>query len=117
MSKVLFSKEKIMSLISDLNLSLDVVNINKFDKEVTIDLLIENFTHKSKSEAKNSIIKQLSSNFDSKLIYLLNFKPKVKNINDGTNKLNNHCYFICERWSREVYNYSKYCRYSFKNGI
>ena len=48
MSKVLFSKEKIMSLISDLNLSLDVVNINKFDKEVTIDLLIENFTHKSK---------------------------------------------------------------------
>ena len=89
MSKVLFSKEKIMSLISDLNLSLDVVNINKFDKEVAIDLLIENFTHKSKSEAKNSIIKQLSSNFDSKLDYLLNFKPKVKNINDGTNKLNN----------------------------
>ena len=82
MSKVLFSKEKIMSLISDLNLSLDVVNINKFDKEVTIDLLIENFTHKSKSEAKNSIIKQLSSSFDSKLIYLLNFKPKVTNIND-----------------------------------
>ena len=32
MSKVLFNKEKIMSLISDLNLSLDVVNINKFDK-------------------------------------------------------------------------------------
>ena len=31
----------------------------------------------------------MSSNFDSKLIYLLNFKPKVKNINDGTNKLNN----------------------------
>ena len=89
MSKVLFSKEKIMSLISDLNLSLDVVNINKFDKEVTIDLLIENFTHKSKSDAKNSIIKQLSSNFDSKLIYLLNFKPKVTNINEGTDKLNN----------------------------
>jgi len=69
MSKVLFNKEKIMSLISDLNLSLDVVNINKFDKEVTIDLLIEYFTHKSKSEAKKSIIKQLSSYFDSKLIY------------------------------------------------
>ena len=34
MSKVLFSKEKIMSLISDLNLSLDVVNINKFDKDL-----------------------------------------------------------------------------------
>ena len=80
MSKVLFNKEKIMLLINDLNLSLDVVNINKFDKEVTIDLSIENFTYKSKSEAKNSIIKQLSSNFDSKLTYLLNFKPNVKNI-------------------------------------
>ena len=31
----------------------------------------------------------MSSNFDSKLIYLLNFKPKAKNINDGTNKLKN----------------------------
>ena len=49
MQKELFSKEKIKSLINDLNPSLEIVNINKFEDEVTIDLLIENFTHKSKT--------------------------------------------------------------------
>ena len=89
MQKELFSKEKIKSLINDLNPSLEIVNINKFEDEITIDLLIENFTHKSKTEAKNSIINVLSLNFDSKLTFKFNFKPKVTQIKDSSSKLNN----------------------------
>ena len=89
MQKELFSKEKIKSLINDLNPSLEIVNINKFEDQVTIDLLIENFTHKSKTEAKNSITNVLSLNFDSKLTFKINFKPKVTQIKDSSSKLNN----------------------------
>ncbi len=65
MSKKLFSKEKIKDFINELNKSIEIVNINKFSNDVTIDLLIENFTHKSKAEARNNITEVLSKNFDS----------------------------------------------------
>ena len=88
MSKQIFSKEKIKDLVNEVNASFEIVNINKFSNDVTIDLLIENFTHKSKSEARNNITKVLSKNFDSSLNFKINFKPKVINKEDS-NKLNN----------------------------
>ena len=88
MSKQIFSKEKIKDLVNEVNTSFEIVNINKFSNDVTIDLLIENFTHKSKSEARNNITKVLSKNFDSSLNFKINFKPKVVNKEDS-NKLNN----------------------------
>ena len=77
MSKELFSKEKIKNLINEVDKSIEIVNINKFSNDVTIDLLIENFTHKSKAEARNNITEVLSKNFDSNLNFKINFKPKV----------------------------------------
>ena len=88
MSKQIFSKEKIKDLVNEVNTSFEIININKFSNDVTIDLLIENFTHKSKSEARNNITKVLSKNFDSTLNFKINFKPKFVNKEDS-NKLNN----------------------------
>ena len=59
MSKELFSKEKIKPY-NEVDKSIEIVNINKFSNDVTIDLLIENFTHKSKAEARNNITEVLS---------------------------------------------------------
>jgi|TARA_B100000035_G_scaffold92535_1_gene78203 ATP-binding protein involved in chromosome partitioning len=89
MSKELFSKEKIKNLINEVNKSIEIVNINKFSNDVSIDLLIENFTHKSKAEARNNITEVLSKNFDSSLNFKINFKPKVVEKEDSNNKLNN----------------------------
>ena len=89
MSKQIFSKEKIKDLVNEVNTSFEIVNINKFSNDVTIDLLIENFTHKSKSEARNNITKVLSKNFDSSLNFKINFKPKVVDKEDSNKKLNN----------------------------
>ena len=59
-----FNKEKIINSLSDILNKDQIVNINNFGKEVSIDIIPSNPTHKAKTELLNKVVELLNSKFN-----------------------------------------------------
>ena len=84
-----FNKDKIINILSEILNKDQIVNINNFAKEILIDVIPSNPTHKSKTELLNKIVELLNSKFSTDFDYKIDFKPIPKVIESDENHLSN----------------------------
>ena len=90
MENIVFNKEKVLDILKIILEDHQIVNVNNFSNEVLIDIIPPNPTHKAKTDLSNKIIETLKSNYNSDLIYKIDFKPIPKNIESNEiNRLSN----------------------------